>query len=124
MGGPAAVITGAFAERWGVIRPWGRCFSPMPSDAETFEATFESFKEFVDDDGHHFYIIQFDDDSGRIFRKQPSEDERSTAEFTIRDRFAMEGMRRIASATDFEVDKDTNTQQNLRNLMEGDEGPE
>ena len=89
----------------------------MPSDAETFEANFESLKEFVDDDGRHFYIMQFDDDSGRIFRKQPSEDGHSTAEFTIRDGYAMEGMRRIASATDFEVDEDRNTQQNLRNLM-------
>lgn len=90
----------------------------MPSDADVFEANFESFREFVDEDGCHFYVIQFDDGSGRIFKKQPSDDGRSTAEFVIREEFAMEGMRRIASATDFEVDEEANTQQNLRNLLQ------
>jgi hypothetical protein len=89
----------------------------MASDAETFEQNLESFKEFVDEEGQHYYVIQFKDDSGRIFKKQPSEDGYSIAEFTIRDGFAMEGMRRIASATDFEVDEGQNTQQNLRSLM-------
>lgn len=94
----------------------------MPSDAENFEADFDSFKEFVDDEGRHFYVIQFEDDSGRIFRKIPSEDGNSVAEFVIRDRFAKEGMRKIASATDFDVDEDMNTQQNLRDLMDGKQG--
>ena len=91
----------------------------MPSDADSFEDDLESFKEFVDDEGRHFYIIQFEDGSGRIFRKQPSEDENSVAEFVVRDRYAKEGMRKIASATDFDVDEDANTQENLRNLMDG-----
>jgi hypothetical protein len=90
----------------------------MPSDADNFEADLESFKEFVDDDGRHFYVIQFKDNSGRILRKQPSEDRRSVGEFTIRNGFAMEGMRKIALATDFEVDESANTQQNLSDLME------
>lgn len=89
----------------------------MPSDADTFEETVDCFKEFVDDEGQHFYVIQFEDDSGRILRKQPSDDGRSLAEFAIRDRFAKEGMRKIAEATDFEVDETSNTQQNLRKLM-------
>lgn len=89
----------------------------MASDAEKFEDRFESLKEFVDDEGRHFYIIQFEDDSGRVFRKQPSEDNYSIAEFSIRNRYAMKGMEKIADSTDFDVDEDTNTQQNLRNLM-------
>ncbi|WP_207592880.1 hypothetical protein [Halomontanus rarus] len=91
----------------------------MPSDADKFEDNLDSFKEFVDDEGRHFYVMQFEDDSGRIFRKKPSEDENSVAEFDIRRRFAKEGMRMIASATDFDIDEDANTQQNLRNLMGG-----
>jgi hypothetical protein len=91
----------------------------MPSDADRFEDDLERFKEFVDGEGRHFYTIQFEDGSGRIFRKQPSEDENSVAEFVVRDRYAKEGMRKIASATDFDVDEDANTQQNLRNLMDG-----
>lgn len=90
----------------------------MPSDADTFEANLRSFKEFVDDDGRHFYVIQFEDDSGRVFRKQPSEESHSIAKFSLRNRYAAEAMRKIASATDFEFDEDANTQQNLRNLME------
>lgn len=91
----------------------------MPSDADRFEDNLDSFKEFVDDEGRHFYIIQFEDGSGRIFRQQQSEDEDSLAEFVVRDRYAKEGMRKIAAATDFEVDEDANTQQNLRTLMDG-----
>jgi hypothetical protein len=89
----------------------------MPSVASTFEADLKCFKEFVDDDGCLFYVIQFKDDSGRVFKKHPSEDSYSIAEFALRDRYAKEAMRRIASATDFEFDEDANTQQNLRNLM-------
>jgi hypothetical protein len=29
----------------------------MPSDADCFEDNLDSFKEFVDDEGRHFYII-------------------------------------------------------------------
>ena len=89
----------------------------MPSDAENFEEDFETMKEFVDDEGRHFYVIQFEDGSGRIFRKKQSPDEKSIAEFVIRRRFAMEGMRLIASATDFSVDEGANTQQNFHNLL-------
>lgn len=89
----------------------------MPSDADLFETDFESFKEFVDGDGRHFYVVQFEDDSGRIFKKKPSADEYSIAEFDLRDEYAKEAMRKIANETDFEYDADTNTQQNLRNLM-------
>lgn len=89
----------------------------MPSDADQFEADFDSMKEFVDQDGRHYFVIKFNDDSGRIFRKRPSEDGRSIAEFVVRDRFAKEGMRRIDSAIDFGYDEEANTQHNLRNLM-------
>lgn len=91
----------------------------MPSDADRFEDNLDSFKQFADDEGRHFYIIQFEDGSGRIFRQQQSGDGDSLAEFVVRDRYAKEGMRKIAAATDFEVDEDANTQQNLRTLMEG-----
>ncbi len=97
----------------------GDTFLGMPSDADSFEVNLDSFKEFVDDDGRHFYVIQFEDGSGRIFRKQPSEDGNSIAEFEIRNRYAKEGMAKIAAATDFDVNEDANTQQNLRNLMDG-----
>lgn len=89
----------------------------MPSDADQFEADFDSLKEFVDDDGRHFFVIQFEDGSGRFFRKQPSEGHNSISEFTLRGNYAMEGMRKIASATAFKVDESANTQQNLRRLM-------
>lgn len=72
----------------------------MPSDADMFENDLESFKEFVDEDGRHFYVVQFEDDSGRIFRKKSSEDDYSIAEFDLRDQYAKEAMRKIASATD------------------------
>ena len=90
----------------------------MPSDADDFEEIFDRLKEFVDDEGHHFYVIQFEDDSGRVFRKKQSEDGISIAEFDIRSRQARDVMRSIASATDFEFDDGKNTQQNLRNLMD------
>jgi len=91
----------------------------MPSDAEAFEDELESFKESVDDDGRHFYVMKFTDDSGRIFRKRPSRDDRSIADVTIRDMYAREGMRKISDTTDFEFDETSNTQQNLRKLMGG-----
>lgn len=90
----------------------------MPSDADNFEEALDGFKEFVDNEGRHFYVIQFEDGSGRILRKKPSDDENAIAEFDIRNRFAKEGMRKIASATSFDVDEEANTQQNLRNLMD------
>jgi hypothetical protein len=92
-------------------------FGPMPSDADAFEATLESFEEFVDDGGRHFYIVKFEDDSGRVFRKQPSANAHSLAEFVLRDRYTKAAMRSIGAATEFEFDDDTNTQQNLRNLF-------
>lgn len=89
----------------------------MPSHADEFEERLEAFKEFVDEDGRHFFVIQFEDDSGRILRKKPSTDEKSVAEFVIRDRFAADGMRMIASATEFDFNEERNTQQNLHKLM-------
>jgi hypothetical protein len=90
----------------------------MGSVADSFEEDLKAFKQFVGDDGRHFYVMQFEDHSGRVFVKRPTEDGRSVADFEIRSMYAMEAMRKIASSTDFEVDKDANTQQNLRNLME------
>lgn len=90
----------------------------MPSQADAFEHDLNQFKEFVDTDGRHYYIIQFEDGSGRVLRKHPSDDEKSISEFVIRNRFAKEAMRNIAEATDFDVEEDSNTQQNLRSLMD------
>lgn len=90
----------------------------MPSVADRFESDLKSFKEFVDENGRHYYVMQFDDDSGRVFMKQPSEDGNSTTDLDLRERGAREAMRNIASSTDFEFNEEANTQQNLRNLME------
>lgn len=89
----------------------------MPSDADRFEDDFEAMKEFVDDEGNHYSVIQFADDSGRVFRRRPSLDDTSIAEFVQHDLSAIGCMRNIAVATDFEVDEDTNTQRNLVELM-------
>jgi len=90
----------------------------MPSAADKFMTDLKSFKEFLGEHGRHYYVMQFDDDSGRVFMKQPSEDGNSTADLPLRERGAREAMRNIASSTDFEFDEEANTQQNLRNLME------
>jgi hypothetical protein len=84
------------------------------------EAGFDALKKFVDDDGRHFYVIQFENDSGRVFRKTQSDDDTSIAELVPHDESAMECMRMIASATDFDVEEAANTQQNLRRLMAGE----
>lgn len=89
----------------------------MPSDANEFVGRLDSFKEFSDDKGGHYLVIKFEDDSGRVFKKQPSDDNRSIAELEISDRETRNVMRRISQATDFEFDENANTQQNLRQLM-------
>jgi len=40
----------------------------MPSDANDFVEKLDSFKEFSDDKGGHYLVIQFEDDSGRVFK--------------------------------------------------------
>lgn len=89
----------------------------MPSDADEFAEKLDSFKEFSDDKGGHYFIMQFEDDSGRVFRKKSSDDTRSVAELEISRGHARDAMRRISEATDFEFDESANTQQNLRHLM-------
>ncbi len=89
----------------------------MPSDANDFIEKLDSFKEFSDDKGGHYLVIQFEDNSGRVFKKQPSDDNRSIAELEICTGQTRNAMRRISEATDFEFDESSNTQQNLRHLM-------
>lgn len=88
----------------------------MGSRAQAFTDS-GTLKEYIDDEGRHYYVIQFEDDSGLVLQKEPREDEGSVAEFVLRDESAMESMRMIASATEFEVDGQKNTQQNLRELL-------
>lgn len=89
----------------------------MGSQAGAFEESFDSMKEFVDDQGRHYFVIQFEDDSGRIMRKKETDGDLSLSEFTVREQSDMDSMRELASGSNFEVDEGTNTQQNLRNLM-------
>lgn len=49
-------------------------------------------------------MIQFEDDSGRILRKDESDDDFSLAEFTLRDEPDTESMRKLASESDFKFD--------------------
>lgn len=88
----------------------------MGSRAQDF-ADGGTLKEYIDDDGQHYYVIQFEDDSGLVFQKEPSTDSKSVAEFVGRDESAMESMRMMSSATNFEVDERKNTQQNLREFL-------
>ena len=90
----------------------------MPSDADAFVDNLDSFKEFSDDTGGHYFIMKFDDDSGRVLQKQPSEDSYAVAEFEICERSGKDAMRRISEATGFEFDETANTQQNFRHLMQ------
>lgn len=89
----------------------------MSSNGNGFVGKLDCFKEFSDDQGGHYLVMQFEDDSGRVFRKRPSDDNRSIAELEICAGQTRNGMRRISEATDFEFNKDKNTQQNLRHLM-------
>ena len=89
----------------------------MPSDANDFVEKLDSFKEFSDHQGGHYLVMQFEDDSGRVFRKRPSSDDRSIAELEISAGQTRNVMRRISESTDFEFNEDQNTQQNLRHLM-------
>lgn len=90
----------------------------MGSDAEEFKETLSSFKEFNDGNGGHYLIMQFDDDSGLVFEKQSIDDDPAIAELSPLYRGLMGSMRSIAEGTDFEVNEDRNTQQNLRRLMQ------
>ncbi|SFT04782.1 hypothetical protein [Halostagnicola kamekurae] len=90
----------------------------MGSDAEEFKESLRSFKEFSDGNGGHYLIMQFEDDSGLVFEKQSSDDNLAIAELSPVYRGLMDSMRSIAEGTDFEVNKDRNTQQNLRGLMQ------
>ena len=90
----------------------------MGSDADEFKETLRSFKEFNDGNGGHYLIMQFEDDSGLVFGKQPSDCDPAIAELSPVYRGLMDSMRSIAEGTDFEVNEDRNTQQNLRRLMQ------
>jgi hypothetical protein len=89
----------------------------MASDAEDFKEKLSSFKEFNDAEGGHYLIIQFEDDSGLVFEKQPTDNDQAIAEISPLYRGLMDAMRSIEEGTDFEVNEDRNTQQNLRSLM-------
>jgi hypothetical protein len=89
----------------------------MGSDAEAFKENLTSFKEFSDGNGGHYLMMQFEDDSGLVFEKQSSGKGLAIAEFSPINRGVMDSMRSIAEGTDFEVNEDRNTQQNLRGLM-------
>ena len=90
----------------------------MGSNAEEFEETLSSFKEFSDGNGGHYLMMQFEDDSGLVFEKQSSNGGPAIAELSPIYRGLMDSMRNIAEGTDFEVNEDRNTQQNLRRLMQ------
>ena len=89
----------------------------MVSDAENFKETLSSFKEFNDGNGGHYLIMQFEDDSGLVFEKQSSDGDLAIAELSPLYRGLMDSMRSIADGTDFEINEDRNTRQNLRLLM-------
>lgn len=90
----------------------------MGSDADQFKEKLSTFKEFSDGNGGHYLMMQFEDDSGVVFEKQPSDSTPSIAELSPVYRGLMNSMRSIAEGTDFEVNVDRNTQQNLRKLMQ------
>ncbi|UWG49579.1 hypothetical protein AArcCO_0251 [Halalkaliarchaeum sp. AArc-CO] len=62
--------------------------------------------------------MQFNDDSGLVFEKQSSNGNLAITELSPLYRGLMDSMRSIAEGTDFEVNEDRNTQQNLRRLMQ------
>jgi len=90
----------------------------MGSNAEEFKENLDAFKEFSDGTGGHYLIMQFEDDSGLVFEKQSSDDDPAIAELSPVYRGLMDSMRRIAEGTDFDVNENRNTQQNLRSLMQ------
>ncbi|MDB9233807.1 hypothetical protein [Halorubrum ezzemoulense] len=90
----------------------------MGSDADQFKEKLSTFKEFSDGNGGHYLIMQFEDDSGVVFEKQSSDGGPTIAELSPVYRGLMDSMRGIAEGTDFEVNGDRNTQQNLRKLMQ------
>jgi len=90
----------------------------MGSDAEEFRETLSMFTEFNDSNGGHYLIMQFEDDSGLVFEKQSSDGGPAIAELSPVYRGLMDSMRSIAEGTDFEINEDRNTQQNLPRLMQ------
>lgn len=90
----------------------------MGSDAEEFKEKLTSFKEFRDGTGGHYLMMQFKDDSGLVFEKRASDGDIAIAELSPVNRGLMDSMRTIAEGTDFEVNENRNTQQNLRRLMQ------
>jgi hypothetical protein len=90
----------------------------MGSDAEQFKEKLSAFKEYSDGNGGHYLMMQFEDDSGLVFEKQPSDGSLAIAELSPVYRGLMGSMRSIAEGTDFEVKENRNTQQNLRRLMQ------
>lgn len=90
----------------------------MGSHAEEFKEKLRSFKEFSDGNGGHYLIMQFEDDSGLVFEKQSSDGGPAIVELSSVNRGLMDSMRSIAEGTDFEINEDRNTQQNLRRLMQ------
>lgn len=90
----------------------------MGSDAEEFKQKLSSFKEFSDGNAGHYLIMQFEDDSGLVFKKQSSDGDLAIAELSPLYRGLMDSMRSIAEGTDFQLKEDRNTRQNLRGLMQ------
>lgn len=90
----------------------------MGSEAEEFKEKLSSFKEFSDGSGGHYLMMQFEDDSGVVFKKQSNDGNLAIAEISPVYRGLMDSMRNIAEGTDFEVKQDRNSQQNLRRLMQ------
>ncbi|WP_049910869.1 hypothetical protein [Halorubrum coriense] len=90
----------------------------MGSDADRFKEKLSGFKELSDGNGGHYLIMQFEDDSGVVFEKQSSDGGPTVAELSPVSYGLMDSMRSIAEGTDFEVNENRNTQQNLRKLMQ------
>ncbi len=90
----------------------------MGSDADRFKEKLRTFKEFSDGNGGHYLMMQFEDDSGVVFEKHTSDAGLAIAELSPVSRGLMGSMRSIAEGTDFKVNEDRNTQQNLRKLMQ------
>lgn len=90
----------------------------MTSAAQEFKED-GLIKEFVDNDGRHYYVIQFGDDSGLVFRKVRSEDDRSVSDFVLRDEPVKQSIRNIAAANGLDISQG-NTQHMLRSLLRGE----
>lgn len=87
----------------------------MASTAQEFKSS-GTMKEFVDDEGRHFYVIQFANDSGLVFRKTKNDSGSAVAEFTLRDESVTASIQTIASANGITI-SEGNTQHKLRQLL-------